>query len=66
MKLRVENRPDGTTLVQGKVWPKADPEPSPWTIEKVDRIPHLEGAPGLYGDGYSDVMFDNLRVYRNQ
>jgi len=66
MKFRVQNRPDGTTLVQGKVWPKADPEPSPWTIEKVDRIPHLKGAPGLYGDGYSDVMFDNLRVYRNQ
>lgn len=66
MKLRVQNRPDGTTLVQGKVWPSADPEPAAWTIEKVDRIPHRHGAPGLYGDGISDVFFDNFKVYRNQ
>jgi len=37
-----------------------------WTIEKVDRIPHRAGAPGLYGDGISDVFFDNFKVYRNQ
>lgn len=66
MKLRVQNRPDGTTLVQGKVWPAADPEPAAWTVEKVDTIPHRAGAPGLYGDGISDVHFDNFRVYRNQ
>lgn len=66
MKLRVQNRPDGTTLVQGKVWPAADAEPAAWTIEKVDRIPHRAGAPGLYGDGISDVHFDNFKVYRNQ
>jgi outer membrane protein assembly factor BamB len=66
MKLRVQNRPDGTTLVQGKVWPAADTEPAAWTVEKVDRIPHRAGAPGLYGDGISDVHFDNFKVYRNQ
>lgn len=66
MKLRVQNRPDGTTLVQGKVWPTGQPEPAAWTIEKVDRIPHRAGAPGLYGDGISDVFFDNFKVYRNQ
>jgi hypothetical protein len=66
MKLRVENRPDSTTLVQGKVWPTGEPEPAAWTIEKVDTIGHREGAPGIYADGISDVFFDNLRVYRNQ
>lgn len=66
MKLRVQNRPDGTTLVQGKVWPSAEAEPAAWTIEKVDTIPHRAGAPGLYGDGISDVHFDNFKVYRNQ
>lgn len=66
MKLRVQNRPDGTTLAQGKVWPADQPEPAAWTIEKVDRIGHRHGAPGLYGDGISDVMFDNFKVYRNQ
>jgi outer membrane protein assembly factor BamB len=66
MKLRVENRKDGTTLVQGKVWLKDQPEPTAWTIQKTDTIPHRKGAPGLYGDGISDVFFDNVRVYRNQ
>jgi hypothetical protein len=66
LKLRVDNRPDGTALVRGKVWPTGQAEPAAWTIQKTDRIPHVKGSPGLYGDGISDVMFDNLRVYRNQ
>jgi hypothetical protein len=66
MKLRVENQANGTTLVQGKVWPRAEPEPAEWTIEKVDTIGHRQGAPGLYADGYADIFFDNFRVYRNQ
>lgn len=66
MKLRVENRADGTTLVQGKVWPRDGAEPATWAVEKVDRIPHRAGAPGIYADGISDVMFDNFKVYRNQ
>ncbi len=66
MKLRVQNRPDGTTLAQGKIWPVGQPEPAAWLIEKVDRIGHRHGSPGLYGDGISDVMFDNFKVYRNQ
>jgi len=66
MKLRVENRNDGTALVQGKVWPTGQPEPAAWTIQKTDTIPHRNGAPGVYGDGYSDMYFDNLRVYKNQ
>ncbi len=66
MKLRVDNQPNGTTLVRGKVWKTGDAEPAAWTIEKTDTIPHREGSPGLYGDGISEVYFDNLRVYRNQ
>jgi hypothetical protein len=65
MKMRVENRNDGTTLVQGKVWPVGQQEPAKWTIEKIDKIPHRKGSPGLYADGYSDMQFDNLRVYKN-
>jgi outer membrane protein assembly factor BamB len=66
MKMRVENRNDGTTLVQGKVWPVGQQEPAAWTIEKIDKIPHRKGSPGLYADGYSDMQFDNLRVFKNQ
>jgi hypothetical protein len=66
MKLRVENRPNGTTLVQGKVWPRGETEPAAWTIEKVDTIGHRQGSPGIYGDGYSDIFYDNIRVYKNR
>ena len=65
MKLRVENSGDGTTVVRGKVWPTGEAEPQAWTIEKVDRIPHRAGSPGIYADGISDVFFDNISVHAN-
>ena len=43
VKLRVENRSDGTTAVQGKAWPAADSEPAAWTIDYVDTMPHRAG-----------------------
>jgi len=66
MKLRVDHLPDGTARVRGKVWPAADPEPAAWTIEKIDKIPHHMGSPGIYADGISDVYFDNVKVYKSQ
>ncbi len=66
MKLRVDHLPNGTARVRGKVWPAADTEPAAWTIEKIDTIPHKSGSPGIYGDGISEVYFDNIKVYRNQ
>ncbi|HXG90455.1 MAG TPA: PQQ-binding-like beta-propeller repeat protein [Vicinamibacterales bacterium] len=66
MKLRVDNRSDGTAQIRGKVWPTGEAEPSAWTIEKIDRIPHREGSPGIYGDGISEIYFDNLAVYPNK
>jgi outer membrane protein assembly factor BamB len=66
MKLRVDSRPDGSALVRGKVWPKSEPEPDAWTIEKTDTIAHLEGSPGIYGDGISELYFDNVTVYPSQ
>jgi outer membrane protein assembly factor BamB len=66
MKLRVDNRPDGTTQVRGKVWPTGEAEPAAWTIEKIDKIPHRNGSPGIYADGISDVYFDNISVYANK
>jgi hypothetical protein len=66
MKLRVDHQKDGTARVRGKVWDAGGPEPEAWTIEKIDRIPHHVGSPGIYADGISDVYFDNVKVYRNQ
>ncbi len=66
MKLRVDHQKDGAARVRGKVWAADAPEPDAWTIEKVDKIPHVVGSPGIYADGISDVFFDNVKVYRNQ
>jgi outer membrane protein assembly factor BamB len=66
MKLRVDNRPDGTAQVRGKVWATGQPEPDAWTIEKIDKIAHREGSPGIYGDGISELYFDNVSVYPNK
>jgi len=65
LKLRVENRPDGTVLARGKVWPRDEPEPVAWTIERIDPIGNREGSPGLYGDGLQELYYDNIRVYKN-
>jgi outer membrane protein assembly factor BamB len=65
MKLRVDHQKDGTARVRGKVWAADGAEPEAWTIEKVDKIPHMAGSPGIYADGISDVFFDNVKVYRN-
>jgi outer membrane protein assembly factor BamB len=66
MKLRVDHQKDGTARIRGKVWPADGAEPAAWTIEKVDKIPHVMGSPGIYADGISDVYFDNVKVYKNQ
>jgi outer membrane protein assembly factor BamB len=66
VKLRVENRPNGTTIARAKAWPASEPEPAAWLVEKVDTIPHRLGAPGIYTDAGSDISVDNIKVYRNQ
>ena len=73
MKLEVQAL-DGTNVrARGKVWPKGDPEPDAWTIERVDPIGSLKGSPGIYADalnsapqGGSEIFYDNIRVYRNR
>ncbi|HEV7396884.1 MAG TPA: PQQ-binding-like beta-propeller repeat protein [Pyrinomonadaceae bacterium] len=66
LKLRVENLPDGKTRARGKAWAVGEPEPSDWMVERIDPIPNRQGAPGVFGNGLSDVYFDNLKVYANQ
>ena len=66
MKLRAQNQADGSTRVQGKVWPRGDTEPTAWTVEKIDKIGRREGAPGLYSDANSELYFDNVKVTKNQ
>jgi outer membrane protein assembly factor BamB len=66
LRLRVENRSDGTTAVQGKAWPAADSEPPAWTIDYVDKMPHRAGAAGIYADAPAELYFDNIKVDANK
>ncbi|HXD30499.1 MAG TPA: PQQ-binding-like beta-propeller repeat protein [Pyrinomonadaceae bacterium] len=66
LKLMVENLPDGKTRARGKAWAVGEPEPSGWLVERIDPIPNRQGAPGVFGNGLSDVYFDNLKVYENK
>jgi outer membrane protein assembly factor BamB len=73
MKLEVQNLDGGRVRARGKVWPKGQPEPAAWTIERIDPIGSVKGAPGIYADvmnsdpkGGSEIYYDNIKVYRNK
>jgi outer membrane protein assembly factor BamB len=73
MKLEVQNLDGGRVRARGKVWPKGEPEPADWNVERVDPIGNVKGSPGLYADamnsaptGGSEVFYDNIRVYPNK
>jgi hypothetical protein len=72
MKLEVQSMGAGKVRARGKVWPKGQPEPAAWSIERIDPIGSLKGAPGLYADapsaagGGSEIYYDNIKVYRNK
>jgi outer membrane protein assembly factor BamB len=63
VKLEVKNQKDGSTLVRGKAWPRGEAEPDKWLVEKVDKIGHKHGSPGLYADAPWGASFDNIKVY---
>ncbi len=73
VKLRVEPKGD-MAIVQGKVWPRDEAEPSAWTIEIEDTCPNTEGCPGLvaYSNGTTEksdgaeVYYDNFMVNINE
>ncbi len=56
-------------LIQGKVWPRGQPEPEKWTIEFTDPTPNRNGSPGLYAyatglvvNQLAPIWYTNVRV----
>ena len=72
MKLEVQSMGKGQVRARGKVWAKGEPEPAAWSVERVDPIGNLKGAPGIYADapsaagGGSEIYYDNVKVYKNK
>jgi hypothetical protein len=57
---------DGKTQLRGKVWPRGDKEPAPWTAEVEDATPNLTGSPGLFGNATNaEIFLDNITVQPN-
>ncbi|MEE2777085.1 MAG: PQQ-binding-like beta-propeller repeat protein [Acidobacteriota bacterium] len=64
LKLKVTQ--DGATaLVQGKVWPRGEAEPSEWTVTSTDPHPVLRGSPGILGYSPAEVAYDNVQITGN-
>lgn len=60
-KFRASNK-DGKAVLQGKVWPKHEPEPDKWTLEVTDP-PQRPGSPGLFGNATNaEAFIDNVSV----
>jgi outer membrane protein assembly factor BamB len=73
MKLEVQSLDANKVRARAKVWPKGEPEPSAWALERIDPIGSHKGAAGIYADamnsaasGGSEMYYDNIRVYRNK
>jgi len=66
-RLKLSVRPEGSqATVQGKIWPRDQPEPDRWGIEMTDPAPNLTGSPGLYGNASeAEIYLDNLQVTIN-
>jgi hypothetical protein len=73
LKLEVQSLDGSKVRARGKVWPKGEPEPAAWTVERIDPIGSHKGSPGIYADamnsapqGGSELFYDNIKVYRNK
>ncbi len=72
IKLEVQSLDGSKVRARGKVWAKGQPEPTEWTIERIDPIGNHKGAPGIYADapsrvgGGSELYYDNIKVYSNK
>ncbi len=72
VKLSVDVK-NGKGLINGKVWPRGEKEPTKWTIQAEDPHPNPAGSPGLYAYSVNitsrtpgtPVYFDNVSITRN-
>ena len=66
LKLQVENLPDGKVRARGKAWPVSEPEPSEWTLEKIEAQGNRHGSAGIFADAPSEIYIDNVKVTPNK
>jgi hypothetical protein len=70
LRFRVTQQDASTTNLQAKVWPAAQGEPLPWTVEVTGTAPVLQGTAGsfaidIYNQSGADPIFvDDLEIRR--
>ena len=64
LKVQVDVSADGSGVVKGKAWKKADAEPDAWTIEVPLKSAHAHGAPGFFSMTPQEqrAWIDNIKV----
>jgi len=66
LKLQVENLPDGKVRARGKAWPVSEPEPSEWTLERIEAQGNRHGSAGIFVDAPNEIYIDNVKVTSNK
>jgi outer membrane protein assembly factor BamB len=66
LKLQVENLPDGKVRARGKAWPVSEPEPSEWTLERIEAQGNRHGSAGIFADAPNEIYIDNVKVTPNK
>ncbi|MFZ2278470.1 MAG: PQQ-binding-like beta-propeller repeat protein [Prosthecobacter sp.] len=69
LKTKVDVAKDGSGVIMAKIWDKAQPEPSAWTIEVKAPRAHKNGSPGIFAltpMNQKRVYLDNLSVTPNK
>ena len=64
IKMQVDSS-GGKALIRGKFWKRDEAEPAEWTILAQDPLPNRQGTPGLYGQSYAEIYYDNLKLTPN-
>ena len=61
MKMQVQTT-DAKATIRGKIWPRDQAEPADWTIVVEDPHPIRSGSPGIFGQSYHDIHYQNIRI----
>jgi len=57
---------ESVAILNGKVWPRDEPEPDDWTITWEDSPANEIGSPGLFGNAKdAEIFYDNIIVTSN-
>jgi hypothetical protein len=66
LRLQVRKLQDGEWRIEGKTWPKGEPEPKDWQVSFEEKEAPIAGKASVFGSPFAGtpIQFDELRVDR--